>query len=182
MASRLFRIVLIASEPAHVGVRSGGDNRLIFEYQRGSQFPHGGHLAEAREIHPRLTQSLALFLRPPLAYGVVYRGTRAHSYVMLWLWHPNPDNIDSAMRPFFVVLDLRLSTGLNSTRLIRCVSTAGRPSCLPSEVCAPWVLHSPFEGVNVPLGQTQVSGWVLLRDDPSERRIQVGTGSNESRS
>jgi hypothetical protein len=59
MASRLDQIVLIASRLSHVRVRDGGDNRLIFERQRGHWFSHVGHAGDVREIHPRLRRNLS---------------------------------------------------------------------------------------------------------------------------
>src|SRR5580704_1512546 len=75
--TRFFEIWCVGGKPAHtgIGVRDGGGNRLIhFVRQRSSQLSHGGHPVHVREVCLRLTQSLALFIRP-LAFGHVYRCT-----------------------------------------------------------------------------------------------------------
>src|SRR3989442_1613502 len=70
-------VMVSSREPsqASIGVGDGGRNRLIyFVGQGGSQLSHGSHPVHMREVFLRLTQSLALFLRP-FAFGHVYRCT-----------------------------------------------------------------------------------------------------------
>jgi hypothetical protein len=153
---------------------------LIFERQRGHWFFHGGHTADVREIHPRLRRNLSRSssarLRPVTSIAV-----RWLTPVSRFGFRIQSGQRRLCCGPLFVVLNFD-SRQPDSTRLIRCISTPGSPTCLPSEVCVPCLLHCPFEGVNMPLGQTQVSRWVFWRDHPLGEANPSRDESNESRS